>query len=186
MRRLLSLLSALLLPLPALADDGCHDLWFTRNLIMDRAGYCFGSTLGQAVFDNRGCTGKSVSLGAAEQRLVTQIRALEQSHGCRVNTGQPWLDLDDVFWRQQLWVLPVRDEFESACLGWLGSVIALRAGPGHGTAQIGQVLPGDYVGYAHIPVGGWTYVTTHSADWQIKSGGWFDLSIPEQCRDFAG
>ena len=39
---------------PAAADERCHDLWFARNAIMDRAGYCFGSVLGQAVFDNEG------------------------------------------------------------------------------------------------------------------------------------
>ena len=43
----LALLCALLAS-PAAASDVCDDLWFTRNLIMDRAGYCFGSVLGRA------------------------------------------------------------------------------------------------------------------------------------------
>ena len=57
---------------PAAASDVCHDLWFTRNLIMDRAGYCFGSMLGKATFDNSDCTGKNVSLDAGDQLMVNR------------------------------------------------------------------------------------------------------------------
>ncbi|ATG44010.1 YARHG domain protein/Domain protein of unknown function [Phaeobacter piscinae] len=177
----------LLLPLPALAQDGCDDLWFTRNLIMDRAGYCFGSTLGQSVFDNSDCLGKSVALDPHSNRQVQEIRGLEQFHGCKVNTKRRQLALNDTHLRRLLVDLPIRDEFESACLGWLGGPVPLYSGHSAGTARIGLIQPGDVIGYSHLPVGNWSYVTTHTSDWRVKSGGWYDRSAaPEQCRDFAG
>ncbi|WP_424978421.1 DUF4453 domain-containing protein [Leisingera sp. S232] len=185
MKSLVALFS--LLAAPALAGDACHDLWFTRNAVIDRAGYCFGSPLGQAVFDNGDCTGKSVALPPQDQRLVSKVKQMEARFGCRVNNKQTRLDLDDLFLRYQLRNLPIRDEFESACLGWLGPVIGLRAGHSSDAPLVGQIDPGDYVKYAHIPVGNWTYVTTSGSDWQITSGGWLDTSLfQEQCRDIAG
>ena len=115
MRILASILIAL--PLPALADDICHDLWFTRNLIMDRAGYCFGSILGKSTFDNGDCTGKSVALGTAATEMVARIQASEKELACKVDTGQPVLDLEDADFRRTLTDLPLRSPFESACIG---------------------------------------------------------------------
>ncbi|MEX0316748.1 MAG: DUF4453 domain-containing protein [Ruegeria sp.] len=167
--------------------DGCHDLWFTRNLIMDRAGYCFGSALGQAAFDNSDCIGKSVSLDPASAQMVDQIRGMERFHGCTVDTGQVWLDLDDVFIRRQLTDLPIREEFESACIGWLGPVTILYSGHSPGAVPVGQIQPGDTLSYSHLPVGNWTYLTVRGPDWQIKGGGWLDTAAtPEQCREVAG
>ncbi|MFV1591321.1 DUF4453 domain-containing protein [Phaeobacter sp. JH20_36] len=176
-----------LLPLPAFAQDGCDDLWFTRNLIMDRAGYCFGTVLGQSVFDNSDCLGKSVALDPQSNRQVQDIRALEKYHGCKVNTGRRQLTLNDTHLRRLLVDLPIRDEFEGACLGWLGAPVPLHSGHSAGTARIGTIQPGDTIGYAHLPVGNWSYVTTHSSDWRVKSGGWYNrATAPENCRDSAG
>lgn len=172
---------------PAWANDGCHDLWFTRNLIMDRAGYCFGSVLGQAVFDNADSTGTSVSLPPGQQQMVAALREMERRFECHVNTGQPWLHLNDRAVRQRLTDLPIRDEFESACLGWLGPLAPLRAGHHPGSDVLNYVSPGDWVSYSHIPVGPWTYVTIHLPDWTLKGGGWLDTSAQEEvCSDYAG
>ncbi|MFS4580336.1 DUF4453 domain-containing protein [Phaeobacter sp. C3_T13_0] len=177
----------MLLPVPALAQDGCDDLWFTRNLIMDRAGYCFGTALGQSVFDNGDCLGKSVALDPHSNRLVQEIRGLEQYHRCKVDTGRRQLTLDDTHLRRFLVDLPIRDEFEGACLGWLSEPVPLYSGHSSGTARIGMIRTGDIVGYAHLQVGSWSYVTTHSSDWRVKSGGWYDRSAtPENCRKHAG
>ena len=48
------LLVLLLIPAPVRALEICDDLWFTRNLLFSRAGYCFGSVLGQTVFGDTG------------------------------------------------------------------------------------------------------------------------------------
>jgi len=47
MRFLIALICTLLAA-PVQALDYCDELWFTRNLAFDRAGYCFGSPLGKA------------------------------------------------------------------------------------------------------------------------------------------
>ncbi|MEL6206394.1 MAG: DUF4453 domain-containing protein [Pseudomonadota bacterium] len=188
MRILISAFLALLAA-PALADNGCHDLWYTRNAIVDRAGYCFGSALGQAVFDNAGCIGKSVDLSPSAKRQVDQIRAIEAEAGCKVNTAQTRLHIDDLAIRRRLIDLPIRDEFASGCLGYGGAPIALRAGHSAGAPAIGQIEAGDYVLFAFYGVGDWVYVTAHSDGWgRLKAGGWMDWSaIPQDaCRDWAG
>ena len=187
MKRLVLLLA--LLATPAMADDVCEDLWFTRNLIMDRAGYCFGSALGQAVFDNSDCIGKSVSVGAADQRLVNEIRAQEKVLECRVNTGRTRLGLADIETRRKLVNLPVRDEFESSCIHWLLDRAPLYAGHDEGTPIVGRVEPGDNIMWSHISaVEGWDYVTITGPDWgAVKSAGW--LPSPKDtsaCRQWAG
>ena len=176
-----------LLAAPAAASDACHDLWYTRNALIDRAGYCFGSTLGQAIFYNGDCTGKSVTLPPQTEQTVAAIRHLEARIGCRVNTNQTFLNLDDLHLRRQLWDLPVLDELQSACLGWIGSAVGLRAGHRRDAPVIGQIRSGDHVKYGHPPVGSWTYVTTSGPDWRVVSGGWLDMSaVQENCRDIAG
>ena len=61
---------------PAFALDHCEEWWFTRNLVFDRAGYCFSSPLGQAVFDNSDCftppysSKTGFSFGSASLRVL--------------------------------------------------------------------------------------------------------------------
>lgn len=188
MRRLLPL--ALLIPFaaPALASDGCDDLWFTRNLVMDRAGYCFGSALGQAVFDNGDCTGKTVSLDAKDQKLVDRIRKLETRYECAVDTGRKQLDVKDLAIRRRLTDLPIAEEFPGGCLGWQAPETPLHAGRSPSSEVIGRITPGDFVGFFHIPAGDWQYVTAADPDWTVKSGGWLKGGIGDDdaCRDWAG
>lgn len=183
----LGLVMSSLSAVPLWASDACDDLWFTRNAIMDRAGYCFGSSLGKAIFDNTGCTGKSVALDEQAKQAVRQVQRLEKRIGCQVNTSGQSLDLEDLHIRRQLWHLPLLDELESACLGWLGPATPLSAGHSSTAPQVGLISPGDTIVYTHIPVGSWSYVTTHDANWRYKSAGWLDLSrVTEHCRQIAG
>ena len=71
--------------------------------------------------------------------------------------------------RRQLTDLPVRDDLESACFGWLGERLPLRAGHRQNAQVLGQIQPGDTISYSHLSEGGWTYVTTSTGDWQVKS-----------------
>ncbi|NND17459.1 MAG: DUF4453 domain-containing protein [Silicimonas sp.] len=177
----------LILATPALADDACHDLWFARNATFDRAGFCFGTALGKAVFDNTGCIGNSVALSTDAAALVVRIREREAEHGCRVDASRTVLELRDLPIRRLLVRQPVRDVFESACLGWLSTPTPLFAGPDAATGAIGEITAGAYVSYAHEAEGGWTYVTTSTPDWTVTSGGWLEVaSVEERCTDFAG
>lgn len=181
-----TLLAALISGSSALADS-CHDLWFTRNLVMDRAGYCFGSVLGQAQFDNSDCIGKSVSLAPFWSDFVAQIQRYERDFACRVNTRQPGLALNDSWIRRRLTQLPIADAFESACLGWLGPQTPLYAGYDGVSPVVGTISPGNYVGFGHLPVGQWTYVTASGPDYMPLSGGWLFGPVPQHfCADWAG
>lgn len=169
------------------ADEYCEDLWFTRNAIMDRAGYCFGSNLGQSIFDNSDCLGKSVSLSAEDQAMVAELQALEREGDCRVDTSKRSLSLADLAQRRLLRHFPLRDNSETACLGWRGRSVALHAGPDDTTAVIGKITPGDTIGYSHLPQGYWDYVQVFDDNWVLKSAGWTDLHVsPKTCSNIAG
>lgn len=186
MRYILISLS-LIAPLPAFAGDVCNDAWFSRNLVMDRAGYCFGSVLGQELFDNTGCTGKNVTLSADDQVFVSRMRALEKQNQCSVDTKSPYLELGDAWVRRQLATLPITDGFESACLGWLHTPEPLRSAAYDDAPIIATILPGDNVSFGHLPNGTWDYVTISGPDWVVKGGGWLKAPGAEgRCANYAG
>jgi len=69
---------------PALAAS-CYDLWYERNAIYDRNGYCFSTRLGQDTFDNSDCYTKDVQFSQSEQHQIDRIRNEEYDRGCNVN-----------------------------------------------------------------------------------------------------
>ncbi|MEM6618820.1 MAG: DUF4453 domain-containing protein [Pseudomonadota bacterium] len=190
LRHILTAVAALLLatPAPVLAlGDACDDLWFTRNQIMDRAGYCFGSNLGRAVFDNAGCLGKDVAVSPADRRKVSEIQSQEQALECRVNTRQTRLDVPDINLRRALIDLPIADGLESACLGYQGPPLALQAGHYDSAPRIGAVERGVTVHYAHYGgPEGWSYVLTHDGSGRILAGGWLRNPPRMDCDQWAG
>ena len=175
-----------MVPFAARADAVCDDLWFTRNLVMDRGGYCFGSTLGQSVFGNEGCTGKTANVSARDARLVERIVAREAEASCRVDTSRPTLDMDDVPVRQRLMDLPVRDMADSLCLGWSGSETPLRAGRSETAVTLGAIATADVVRFAHGEEDGWQYVTVFNSDLSVKAGGWLAPGLDGNCTAYAG
>jgi hypothetical protein len=62
------------------AGNICDQLWYARNAIFDRAGYCFSSARGKAAFDNTGCTGGTPD--AAGMAEVARIQQQEAANGC--------------------------------------------------------------------------------------------------------
>ena len=168
-------------------SDACHDLWFTRNLVIDRAGYCFGSALGQAVFDNSDCVGTSVKLAPETSKFVATLQRLEKNYECRVNTKQTELLLDDAWVRLQLDHLPIADEFESACIGYRGAPRSVRSGHAEGYPVIGSINAGDTISFGHLPQSGWAYVTYSGPDWSVKGGGWINSNVTlAECNQWAG
>ncbi|MEP4036017.1 DUF4453 domain-containing protein [Pseudophaeobacter sp.] len=181
------LTSLAVLPSLVAADEFCEDLWFTRNAIMNRAGYCFGSNLGRAIFDNTDCLGKNVRLNRGDQETVATLQSMEHDNDCRVDTSQSQLSLKDLKHRHALWFLPIRDLSESACIGWLGDQAGLRAGPTLDAPIIGKIAPGDTIGYSYLPHANWDYVQVFDSNWNFKSAGWSDLRItPKTCHQIAG
>jgi hypothetical protein len=192
-RRTLPLLLALLsTPLAAdvweYGEAECNELWFMRNLIMDRAGYCFGTPLGQALFDNGDCRGKEVTPSAAESRQVQKIQTLEREIGCEVDTGSSRLDLPNMAALRRLKDMPLPDNGEAACIGWMGEVLPLYDGYGAGAAEIGQIRPGDTISYSYIGEGDWTVVTVSAGGFGGPVvQGWIDIgAMKGACAQEAG
>lgn len=188
MKRTLTALA--LLTGPASAGDYCDELWYTRNAIMYQAGYCFGSVLGQAVFGTGPCIGTSVTLSPEDTQTVARLRATEKELSCRVDTKQSHLDLDDLFIRRQLWDVPIPEDRQSACIGWMGPDVTLHAGQGSDTPVVGSIMPGQTVSYGHWPDEGWIYVTVseHGDNMPAISAGWMNYErlgeVP--CQDYQG
>ena len=172
---------------PAAATGFCDDLWFTRNLVMDRAGYCFGTPLGQSVFDNGDCTSASVSLDRAASQLVDDIQSAEARNQCDVDTTRDTVAINDIENRRQLVDLPIRSETESTCIGWQGEVTPVLAGRDSAAPEIARIEAGDIVQYQHVPVGDWHYVIIATQDFETRGGGWLDLSAgAPDCWEMAG
>ncbi|WP_340261049.1 DUF4424 family protein [Roseobacter sp. HKCCA0882] len=64
--------------------DVCRSLWFERNEIFNRYGYCFTSVSGQAVFDNSDCSTNIPKLSDADEFRVSELSVIEQESGCSI------------------------------------------------------------------------------------------------------
>lgn len=170
------------------AEPTCNWLWFTRNLIMDRAGYCFGSPLGKAFFDNSDCRGTEVQLSTRESHQVKKMVALERELGCKVNTQARDLDVHYlVHPYKKLRDLPLPSGGETACLSWRGAAVPIFDGYTSGSKRIGEIRPGDWLGFSSESEGNWSAVTVSRGNNGIF--GWFDHSkydTQKGCTDWAG
>lgn len=175
--------------LPAAAWTPCEDLWFSRNDVFDRAGYCFSSALGKALFDNRDCTGSEVTLGPREQAFVDFIRMRETELGCAVDTTRTSLDIPNLELRRSLETPVALSEFASACIGWQGAPFDLRAGPNGASAVISQAMPGDQIAWEYEAIDwpeGWSFVTLYRDETQVGLG-WFEGELDHAlCAATAG
>lgn len=175
---------------PALGFDECDDLWFSRNLVYDQAGYCFGSALGQAVFDNAGCTPGAILPDAGGQALIRFVRAREAELGCKADTSRSTLDIDNLDLRLALEPPVVaHSEYASGCLGWTGAPIELLAGPRAEAAAIGGVEPSDDIVWEYEwleETPGWSFITVYRGAAQVGLG-WM-AGEPDQafCSGLAG
>ncbi|MDJ0826635.1 MAG: DUF4453 domain-containing protein [Rhodobacter sp.] len=180
------LAAALLAAGPAAALEICDDLWFTRNLLFHQAGQCFGSALGQAVFGNEGCDASGVELGAAAKAMLAVIRAREAEWACSVDTSQTSLAVPELELRMALEDLPVANGYESACVGWKGARLELRAGRRVGAAVTGVALAGDTLLFQFDDAGDWTFVELIRGG-AAAGSGWARLALgAESCEMMAG
>lgn len=176
---------------PAMAQNWqlCEDLWFIRNTIFDRAGQCFASPLGQAMFDNADCVAKPVPLGATAARKVANIRFLESEWNCRVDTSQTHLDIPLLPLRRALTDLPVTAGYASGCLDWQGATFELLTGHSDTASVLGRVYPGDDIVWEYdteSAPGGWAFITIYRDSKQV-SLGWSNLDIDhDMCGGLAG
>ncbi|MEM9754567.1 MAG: DUF4453 domain-containing protein [Pseudomonadota bacterium] len=163
----------------------CDELWYTRNLIFDRAGHCFQTPLGQAVFDNSDCTG-SATPNPLDGQIVGMIRATEAASGCAVDTSRRSLpQVADYAIYGRVQTIPPRSQFESACISYIGTRIELRSGVRPDTAVIAAVEEGANITFAHDPVAGWVFVVATNKD-NTVAAGWMPDVPALNCVTFAG
>jgi hypothetical protein len=171
---------------PAAALDACDDLWFTRNLIFDRAGYCFGSALGQAVFGNDGCTTKTPQLSHEDKGIIERACAFEDQLACNVDTTRQSLDVDLIAVRKAMTDLPITDGLESACIGWKGPETPLFQAQTSTSDITGYARSGDTILWLHESVGSWSFITV-SLDGVPQTAGWVQIELTEgSCTFMAG
>jgi hypothetical protein len=156
------------------AGIACENMWYARNLIAHRAGYCFGSELGQSMFGNDGCTGKNPTMSEADRERVRQFAALEKSWGCDVDTSATMLKSDVIPFIADLERFAFRDDTESSCGGYKGPRIALHAGPSSDTAIVGYIEPGNSILSSYILEKGWEMLEVNASmeNSQLRAVGW--------------
>ncbi len=166
-------------PVVAQEDDPpCDELWFARNLLFDRAGFCFDSTLGQAAFDNADCTTAAPALDARAAANVARLRAAETAYGCAIDTRRTRLrDQEYLAFYRDLQDLPVVELYPGGCIGYRGAPIPLRSGASDSAPVIGTAAPGQSLGLSYQDFGDWTFVTVHPRDTglPVLAYGWARL-----------
>lgn len=178
-----------LLAQTAYAEEPCDDLWYSRNFYFEQAGYCFGSKLGKAVFDNSNCKSKNVSLSAFIQYRISQMEKIETEWECKINTGKiRALSIPNIDLRKNLLTQPISQGFESSCFGYTGSSqVPLYSAMSENSKIIGHVKLGDDVIDAHEEVdnGDWWFASVTDKDGNDRIG-WTNVVIFGQCEAMAG
>jgi hypothetical protein len=74
-------------PPPPSAAQSCDGIWYQRNAIWNRHGYCFTTTRGRAAFDTSSCFrdqgAARAAMSAEERKTVDALLARERTMGCR-------------------------------------------------------------------------------------------------------
>lgn len=180
-----ALMSVFAAPVAAAEPDPlCDALWFTRNLVFDRAGYCFSSPLGQANFSPE-CSTTSPEIDGASALIVDLVRQEEAEWGCDVDTSRTELTAYDTQVLSFIADLPVPTGYESMCIGWRGEMLMLRAARDSAAETTGFIRPGDDILLSFHEVAGWTFV---SMTREGQGLGWIEMPpwTEGACDGYAG
>ena len=174
-----------------LPEEACDDLWFVRNQIFDAQGYCFGSALGKAIFDNSDCTTSNPELSEKDRRYIAELQAMEAEWECKVDTSRQELNIHSFDKRRILTEQPLHDFTESACLGYLGATIPLYDGPSKDRVQIGHITMGSDILFAHTrfkdELDAWWFASRVILNGELQPDiGWADASVFGFCERAAG
>lgn len=163
---------------PATAQNSsfCQELWLSRNAVMDRAGQCFDTPLGQAVFDNSDCVEGDIRLTPLDAEITRMAREMEDWAECAVDTeAEQLVPRAEAFHAQlmELFTIPVREDTEHGCVGYFGPPIPLHTGISTSTTVLGAVLPGRSYSLSHLPLrGGWAYLEVTDGEGRLVAHGW--------------
>ncbi len=183
-------------PLQAGGRASCESLWLERNQILNEAGQCFDTALGQAVFDNGDCTPGAVALSEGALNRIARLKQAESRRACAVDTTQGQIIAYGRFgplafgnggivlgrWPgalRKLDVFPRAAARERVCtvtgLGE-GDVLALRSGPDVRYAQIGRLENGVRVISGARCEGRWCFAdSVRTGNRTDRRFGWFNV-----------
>ncbi len=193
-----------LLPVSAMAEafptlgnsrTSCESLWVERNQILNVAGQCFKTALGQAVFDNSDCTPGAPALPEPAADRISRIERAEQGRLCAVDTGQNRITVNGRYgplrfgeggitlgrWQdalRRLDVFPRPARSRSCTVSGLsaGGFLALRSGPDTRYPQIGELLNGERVTSTSACMGRWCFAgTVQNGNRNEQRNGWFHV-----------
>ena len=149
---------------PANADPICDDLWLSRNMIFAQHGYCFKSSLGQALFSDHQCVPDGIKLSQEASALIEQIKVREVEENCagKVDTSRQTLDVPALKSRMKIEVQPILTPYESSCVGYRRlDDPELFTAPRLNADVTGTIGPGDTIDYMHQAIGDWEFVTVY-------------------------
>ena len=195
-----------LLPVSAMAEafptlgnsrTSCESLWVERNQILNVAGQCFNTVLGQAVFDNGDCIPGPPALPEAAVNRISRIELAEQGRLCAVNTAQSRITVNGRYgplrfgeggvilgrWfgaLQKLDVFPQPARVRSCTVSGLSpsgdGFLALRSGPDVRYPQIGKMINGERVRSISACMGRWCFADRVEGDNVVdRRNGWFHV-----------
>jgi hypothetical protein len=73
------------IPVAALQELSCDNLWTVRNMIFDENGYCFKTAKAKSIFSNDGCSYTSMAsmpLNSYETKNIQLVQAVEKQKAC--------------------------------------------------------------------------------------------------------
>lgn len=122
--------------------------------MLDRAGLCFTSRLGQAVFDNEDCVSNNPELDPHAALMIERIEWFEENRlACDIDTDRTELDIlndpsrsAEFAQRRELdiqpseWPQNFRNSY--ACDGYIGSKTALYSAPNESARVLGEIHEG--------------------------------------------
>ena len=176
----------------------CDSLWVERNQILNVAGYCFETPLGQAIFDNADCSLGTPALSEASLNRIARLEQAEDRRSCEVNTGKTQVTVIGRYG-------PLRLGANGKSLGrWLGALqrldvfpdiigrtrnctvaglssdgdnfLALRSGPDVRYPQIGQMVNGARVSSSSACMGRWCFAdSVQTGNIVEPRNGWFHV-----------
>lgn len=179
-------------------DDLCDELWFSRNAMLNQAGYCFQTTLGQAIFDNSDCTTRTPQISDQATQEIAKFQTLETKLGCEINTDKSKISVSDIEQRLLLTVQPgavFPSETEHSCLGYNGPSLSAYSAPDQSSHVLYNTQTGDDLDFEFGGGHEWTLTRTRSADGKGIHMGWVyfppELSLGPTdtggvCSDIAG
>lgn len=166
------ILSLLSLPAQAQDLDICEALWLSRNAVLDDAGQCFLSPLGQAVFDNTGCSGVAFLLPGAT-RALDALAEHEANLECSIETGDTTVAAamrGELLLYEELAVMPVENGEQTLCTAYRGEPFWTYGGPGSEMGVIELVQTGQTLLFSGVGIGDYRFASVFDDRVEVARG----------------